>query len=138
VLRAVTAAAVAGLACLAAAGCDGDGGQKPRPISGPAKEAAAVVQRLQRATADRDFRTICRELFSRRVREQAGGRGCPRFVKRSAGDVRNPRIEIERITIRRDTASVRVVTRATGQAPAKETIELVRERGRFRISSLGG
>jgi hypothetical protein len=138
VLRAVTAAALAGLACLPAVGCGGDDGQKPRPISGPAKEAAAVVQRLQRATAERDFRVICRDLFSRRVRQQAGGRDCPRFVKRSAGDVRNPRIEVKDITIKRDTASVRVVTRATGQAPARETIELVREDGKFRIASLGG
>jgi hypothetical protein len=133
VLRAVTAGA---LACLVAAGCGGD--WKPRPISGPAKEAASVVQRLQEATAKRDWEAICRDLFSRRVREQAGGKDCPRFVKRQAGDVRKPRIEVKRITIRRDSASVRVVTRASGQAPAPETIELVREGGRFRIASLGG
>ncbi len=124
------------LACIV--GCGGDGGQKPRPISGPAKEAATVVQRLQDATAKRDFKTICRDLFSRRVREQAGGKDCPRFVKRQAGDVRRPRIEVRGITIRRDSASVRVLTRAAGQAPARETIELVREGGRFRIASLGG
>lgn len=95
------------------------------------------MKRLEVATARRDFDTICRELFSRRVRREAGGRGCARFVKRSAGGVRNPKIEVQRIAIRRNTASVRVITRATGQAPARETIELVRERGRFRIASLG-
>ena len=134
-LRAVPAAA---LACLVAAGCGSGGNQKPRPISGPAKQAALVVQRLQDATAKRDWGTICRDLFSRRVRDQAGGKDCPRLVKRQAGDVRKPRIEVKDITIRRHGASVRVVTRASGQAPAPETIELVRERGRYRIASLGG
>jgi hypothetical protein len=97
-----------------------------------------VVARLEAATAHRDFDTICRDLFSRRVREEAGGRGCPRFVKRSAGNVRNPKIQVKRITIKRNAASVSVVTRAAGQAPARETIELVRERGRLRIASLSG
>jgi hypothetical protein len=134
VLRAVTAAALAGVA---AVGCGGSGDRKAKPIRGPAKEAASVVQRLQRATAERDYKTICRDLFSRRVRDQAGGKDCPRFVKRQAGDVRNPRIEIKDITVRRSGASVRVETRASGQARAPETIELVREGGRFRIASLG-
>ena len=96
-----------------------------------------MVQRLQDATARHMYKTICRDLFSKRVREQAGGKDCPRFVQRQAGDVRNPRIEVKGITIKRGSASVRVVTRASGQAPAPETIELVREGGRFRIASLG-
>jgi hypothetical protein len=124
--------------CLFAAGCGGGGNGSPKPIQGPAKEAAAVVERLHTALVQRDYQTVCDLLLSAAERRQAGGDQCPSILAQSAGDLRNPRITIEGIEIARDHALVRVRTTAVGQAPARDVIRLVREGGRYRIASLGG
>jgi hypothetical protein len=128
------------VAVLAAAGlgaCGGDSGQE-REISRTAREVGATIAALERATARHDYQTICRELFSRAVREQAGGLDCPRRLRRTAGGVRRPRIVVESIAIRGTRAEAEVRTVAAGQAPARDRIELVREGGRWRVAALGG
>ena len=116
-------------------GCGG--GEEPDETRGDAKQAAQVVQSLNRAIAGRDFRLICDELFAAEVRAQAGGDDCPALLRRTTSGLSNPRIELTEIAVKGDRATVEVVTTARGQARAPDKIELVRERGRFRISALG-
>jgi hypothetical protein len=127
---------VAGL-CLLIAGCGSGEKRKPEPISGAAKEVASVVQRLQKATARRDFTTICDELLASPTRRQAGGEQCPDVLDQRARGVRRPRIRIQAIEIRGNEAQVRVRTTASGQAVVADVIRLVREHGSFRVLSLG-
>jgi hypothetical protein len=119
------------------AGCASGANRKPKPISGAAKEVATVVQRLERATAERDFRTICDRLLARPTRKQAGGEQCPDVLDQRARGVRRPRIRIQAIEIRGNEARVRVRTTATGQASVVDVLRLVRENGSFRVLSLG-
>jgi hypothetical protein len=125
-------------ACVLAAGCGGGKNPAPKPISGPAKEVADVVQRLQTATARRDFATICDDLLASATRRQAGGPDCARVLGERASDVRRPRIAIQAIEVDGARAQARVRTTARGQAAVIDVLRLVREDGRFRISSLGG
>ena len=126
------------LVTLAAAGCGGGDDSKPKPISGAPKQVADTVAALERATADRDFERVCTELFTSRVVEQMGGaRECPRVLRRSAAGVEEPRIQVRSIRVRGDQAAVVVTTTARGQAPANDTLQLVKEDGRFKIASLG-
>lgn len=120
-----------------AAGCGGGGSGPPKPISGPAKEVAQVVERLESATAKRDYVTICDDLLAGSTRQQAGGSECSAVLAARARGIRRPRIAIEGITIGGSQALVRVRTTAVGQAPVEDTIRLVREHGRYRIASLG-
>ncbi|MBA2506711.1 MAG: DUF3828 domain-containing protein [Thermoleophilaceae bacterium] len=126
---------VAALTVAALSACGGDE-EKPKPISGPAKQVAATITALERATAKRDFDTICDELLAAPVREQAGGGACPAQLRRTAAGVRDPRIAIRKIDIEGNKATVAVTTRARGQAPAEDTVVLVREEGQWRISQL--
>lgn len=130
---AVTAVGTAVAAVLA--GC-GDGDAEPRPIEGPAKEVAGVIERFERATADHDFATICTDLFTAAVRRRAGGERCAAVLAERGRRVERPRIVIERIEIRDRAATVRVTTTAGGQARVRDTIRLVREGGRYRIAAL--
>jgi hypothetical protein len=130
--RAITAALVAAAGI---AGCGSDT-EKPKPVEGPAKEVAATVQAFEAATARRDYRTVCRDLFSAEVRRRAGGPRCPSLLRRTAADVRDPRIRIRKITIVGDKATVEVTTTARGQAPARDSIALERSGSRWRISEL--
>ena len=124
-------------AALLASGCGGDGDDDP-DADALAKEASAVVEDLERAIAAREFERICADLLSAEVRRQAGGGECPAMLARTSAGVRRPRIEVDEIKIEGATATVKVETRARGQAPARDTIRLVREAGRYRISSLSG
>jgi hypothetical protein len=124
--------------CVLAAGCGGGKNPAPKAISGPAKEVADVVSRLERATAMRDFGTICNNLLASATRTQAGGADCVRVLGERAGGVRRPRIVIQAIEVAGNRAQARVRTSARGQAPATDVLRMVREGGRFRISSLGG
>jgi hypothetical protein len=120
-----------------AAGCGGDDKGSPKPISGPAKEVAGVVQRLEKATAQQDFATICDDLLSAATRRQAGGPDCVQVLGRRAADVKRPRILVQAIEVEGNRAQARVRTTATGQAATTDVIRMVRENGRFRITSLG-
>jgi hypothetical protein len=119
------------------AGCGGGSGDKPKPISGPAKDAAVVIQRLEKATAKQDFATICNDLLATATRRHAGGDQCADVLGQRARGVRHPRIRIRSIEVAGNQAVVRVRTTATGQAPVNDVIRLVKENGEFRVLSLG-
>jgi len=123
--------------CVFAAGCGGGGTSKPKPITGPAKQVAEVVQRFEKATARKDFTTICDDLLAASTRKQAGGAECPAVLEQRARGVSRPRIRIKAIEIQGDRAAVSVRTTAVGQASAADTISLVRENGGYRVLSLG-
>jgi hypothetical protein len=119
------------------AGCGGGKKPQPKPISGPAKEVAAVVAQLEKATAQKDFSTICDDLLAESTRKQAGGVDCPAVLEARARGVARPRIAIQGIEVQGERAQVRVRTTATGQAATIDVLRLVRENGRFRVIALG-
>jgi hypothetical protein len=129
--------ACAAFTCLLVAGCGGGESGKPKPISGAPKQIADLVQRLEKATAQRDFTTICDDLLAATTRRQAGGAECPDVLDQRARGVRRPRIRIQSIEVQGNQALARVRTTAAGQAPTSDVIRLVREQGRFRVLSLG-
>ena len=120
-----------------AAGCGGGDDGKPKPISGAAKDVAAVIKRLETATAKQDFTTICDGLLAAATRKQAGAEQCPSVLEQRARGVKRPRIVIQAIEVQGIRAQARVRTTATGQAATTDVIRLVRENGSFRVLSLG-
>jgi hypothetical protein len=129
--------ACAPLFCVLIAGCGGGGSGKPKPITGPAKDVATVIQRFEKATAARNFTAICDDLLAEATRKQAGGDSCPDVLDQRARGVRHPRIRIVSINVQGNRAQVRVRTTATGQDSTGDVINLVREKGSFRVLSLG-
>jgi hypothetical protein len=117
------------------AGCLG-ADEEAQPVTGAPREIAAVVQRLGQATAERDFATVCDELFTAAARERAGGDDCERLTRSAAEGVARPRIEVKAIHVEGRRARVEVATRATGQAEVSEVLELRRERGEWRVEAL--
>ena len=126
------------VALLFAPGCSLGGDEEPRPAGGAPREIADIVERLERATAERDFRTICQDLLTRAARERAGGGDCVRLTREAAEGVRRPRITIRAIRVEGDRAEVEVRTRATGQAVVEDVLDLRREDGEWRVEALAG
>jgi hypothetical protein len=106
------------------------------PARGAARDVAGVVDRLERATAAKDFRTVCEELFTAAARQRAGGDDCERLTRSAAEGIARPRIEMRSIHIRADVARVEVTTSAAGQAEVPNVLELRREEGRWRVEAL--
>jgi hypothetical protein len=96
-----------------------------------------VIEWLEKATAKRDFSTICNDLLASATRKQAGGDSCPDVLDQRARGVRRPHIRIQSIEVAGNEARVRVRTTATGQAAISDVIRLVRENGQFRVLELG-
>jgi hypothetical protein len=122
---------------LAPAGCSLGADEEPKRISGEAAQVALTVKRLERAIEQKDYATICKQLFTARARERAGGEECARQLRSAAEGVEQPRIEIERIDLKKDRATVKVRTEAEGQARVSDELELRRQGGRWLVEALG-
>jgi hypothetical protein len=135
----VKRASAAGVLVLAIlAGCSLGDEERPRQVTGAAREIEAVVDRLEEAVRVRDWPTICNEIFTPAARRRAGGPDCPRLLRSDAAGVRSPRIELVSIELKRGTALVRVRSRARGQPPLADVIELKRAADGYRVESLRG
>jgi len=118
-------------------GCSsGEDEAQPKPVKGAPKQVAEVIARLEKATAAGDLAAVC-ALFTRETRVRAGGSECAQSLSSRVGGVLRPSIRILSIKIGSTRSSVRIEAQASGQAPVQETIELVREDGRYLIDGLG-
>ena len=127
---------MATIVMLAPSGCSLGADDEPKPASGAPAQIADTVDRLQRAVAQQDFATICDQLFTAGARERAGGDECARQLRSAAEGVERPRIEVERIDVREDRATVRVRTEAEGQALVSDELQLRRQGGRWLVEAL--
>lgn len=129
--RGDTARCVATLVAAAAlAGCG----------SGPSDEQQ-VRQTLfdfAHAAARKNYRQVCRELLAPQLVEQVRqiGLPCEKALQRGLGDVRDPQVSVGRVVVHGDSASADVRSSAAGQAPSRDTVQLVKVDGRWRIASL--
>jgi Putative lumazine-binding len=113
-------------------GC-GDGGPTPE------QQVRSTVTEFGRATAAKDYQTLCDRLLAPALIEEVESIGLPCEVALRQGleDVREPRLTIGRVEVRDDRASAEVRTAAAGQEPSRDTLELVNVDGAWKISSLG-
>jgi hypothetical protein len=128
---------MATIVMLAPSGCSLGADEEPKRVSGEAAQVAVTVKRLERAVERKDFDTICEQLFTARARERAGGEECTRQLRSAVEGLEGPSIEIERIDLNKDRATVRVRTDAEGQARVTDELELRRQGGRWLVEALG-
>ena len=128
---------MATLAMLVPSGCSLGGDDEAKPASGAPAQVAATVDRLERAVAERDFATVCDQLFTTQARKRAGGDECARQLRSAAEGVERPSIEIEAIDVEGNRATVRVQTEAEGQARVSDELRLRRQGGRWLVEALG-
>jgi hypothetical protein len=114
------------------------GSQSAPPISGAPKDVVATVMQFETALAGRDWAGICNRLYTKRARASAGGARCVTTLAQSAGGLREPKVTIVSVTVKGQAATVVVSASVNGNAPVTDSIQLVREGGRFRIASAGG
>jgi Putative lumazine-binding len=123
---------LAAIALLVVAGC---GEQGPTPE----EQVRAKVAEFGRATAAKDYQTLCDRILAPSLIEEIKeiGLPCEVALRQGLGEVRDPRLTIGRVDVQGESASAQVRTSATGQAPSEDTLRLVNENGTWKISSLG-
>jgi hypothetical protein len=127
---------MAAVVMLAPMGCSLGADEEPQPVSGVPKEIAATVDRLGAAIAEQDYATVCGRLFTEGARRRAGGDDCVTQLRSAGEDVRRPVIRIRGIELKGNRATVKVATRAEGQALVNDTLELRREGGRWLVEAV--
>jgi hypothetical protein len=109
--------------------------------SGPSDEelVARTVTSFGRATAARDYGTLCDRLLAPALVDKVEqiGLPCTDAMRTALGGVKDPRLTVGKVTVRGDHASAEIRTSASGQAPSRDTLELQRVGGSWRITSLG-
>ena len=126
--RAVAALA---LAALVATGC---GESEPTDE----EQVRTTLTAFSRATAAKDYQALCDRLLAPSLIEDLKkiGLPCEIALQQGLGEVRQPRLIVGDVTVRGKNAVADVRTSAEGQAPSKDTIQLVRTEAGWRIASL--
>src|SRR4051795_6176122 len=109
--------------------------------SGPndSEQVHSVVERFGRASAAKDYQTLCDKLLAPKLVSQVESAGLPCEValKQGLGDVKAPTLTIGKIEVHGDTATAQVQSAAQGQPPSRDTLQLVRaDDDSWRIASL--
>ena len=90
---------------LAPSACSLGADEEAEPARGAPAGVAATVDRLERATAERDFAGICDDLLTRAARERAGGPDCARLLRSAGQGIRRPVTSTGRLPSQRPSSS---------------------------------
>jgi predicted small lipoprotein YifL len=120
------------LVLLVLAGC-GDAGPSPED------QVRTTVSDFGRATAAKDYRTLCDRLLAPQLVDKVTevGLPCETALEEGLGTVHDPHLTIGRVQVQGDHASAEIRTSAAGEEPSKDTLRLVNVNGTWKISSLG-
>ena len=118
------------LAALALAGC-GKGDQTAAAVR-------TTVEGFARATAARDYQSLCDRYFAPKLVDavEQAGLPCEAAIRPEFGATEKPTLVIRSVKVDGNSAQAAVHTDAANQPPADATIALVRVEGAWRIRSL--
>jgi hypothetical protein len=94
-----------------------------------------ALARFEKASADKDYQTLCDKLLASSYVRQTASSGLPCEVALRTGleDVQNPTLQVVSVEVKGDRAAARVRGSAAGQVPAEDVYTLIREDGEWRI-----
>ena len=102
------------------------------------EQVRETLDRYAVATRDKDYQTICDELYARDLvdRVRAAGLPCEVALRTGLEDRQNPRLEVQGVEVSGDQALARVRSTAAGEVPSVDTVRLIKEDGDWRVASL--
>jgi len=109
---------------------------KPGPNDGEA--VSETLDSYAAATRDKDYQTICDDLYAEDLvdRVRAAGLPCEVALRTGLEDRQNPRLEVLGVEVNGDRALARVRSTAGGEVPSTDLVRLVKEDGGWRVASL--
>ncbi|MBW3608619.1 MAG: nuclear transport factor 2 family protein [Actinobacteria bacterium] len=109
-----------------------------RPGPDDSEQVSETLDRYAEATRDKDYQTICDDLYAEDLVERVRAAGLPCEVALRTGleDRQNPRLEVLGVEVNDDQALARVRSTAGGEVPSTDLVRLVKEDGDWRVASL--
>jgi hypothetical protein len=109
--------------------------------SGPSDEqqVRSTVDAFRKATLAKDYSKMCKQLLAPSLVEKVTTAGLPCEVALSKGldAVQDPKLSIGAIKVDGDKATADIRTSAAGEEPSRDTLDLTKINGQWRIASLG-
>jgi hypothetical protein len=138
-MRKLIAAGMAATVATGLAACGDSGPKHPTQAQDQAAVRGTLTE-LERATAARDYRGLCDQVLARALvrRVASAGLPCETALKVGLNGVRQPHLQVSAVKVRGNRALAQVYSGATGQKDGTDVVELVRERGTWRVTSLAG
>ena len=104
----------------------------------PTQAVHDAVDRFGKAVADKDYQELCDNLLAANLKDalEQSGVPCELALKTGFGSVKDPKIAVKTVAVNGDRALVSVHSTAANERPSDDTIALVKEKGKWRISSL--
>jgi hypothetical protein len=136
--RRIVVAALAAACVVAGCGADEEGVVDGGP--GADQQVRTAVAKFGIATRAKDYQEICGQLLADALVQKIEGVGlpCEAALQRGLGDVKNPTLEINEVSISHGRALVSIHTTAQGQPPSDDALQLVLEGRDWKIASLAG
>jgi hypothetical protein len=104
----------------------------------PTEAVHNTVDRFGKAVASHDYQELCDNLLAANLKNALEARGvpCELALKTGFGDAKNPKISIKTVAVNGNRALVSVHSTAANQPASDDTLGLVNEHGKWKISSL--
>ncbi|MDX6676639.1 MAG: hypothetical protein QOE31_691 [Solirubrobacteraceae bacterium] len=109
---------------------------KPGPDSD--KQVRDTLDRYAQATRDKDYQTLCDDLYASALVERIRSAGLPCEVALKTGleERRNPQLRVLAVEVTGDQAAAKVRSTAIGEVASVDTVRLLKEGDGWRVSSL--
>ena len=109
---------------------------KPGPDDN--KRVREALDKYAKATREKDYQTICDDLYADDLLERVRAACLPCEVALRTGleDRQNPQLQVQAVEVNGDQALAKARASASGEVPAVVTIRLVREGDDWRVASL--
>ena len=109
-----------------------------RPGPNDSEAVRATLDDYAAATRDKDYQTICDNLYAKDLvdRVRAAGLPCEVALQTGLEDRQNPRLQVLGVEVNGDQALARVRSTAGGEVPSTDLVRLIREDGGWRVASL--
>lgn len=111
------------------------GAVKLRGGTDDAKLVRQTLERYATASRNKDYQTLCDDLFASSYVKQTASTGLPCEValRTALEDVHDPTLKVLSVDVNGDHAAARVTGSAAGQVPGAAVYTLVRENGSWKI-----
>ena len=104
----------------------------------PTQQVHDAVDAFGKAVADHDYQKLCDKLIASNLIDALEARGvpCELALKTGFDSVKDAKLSVRTVAVNGDKALVTVHSTAANQKPSDDTLALVKEKGKWKISEL--
>ncbi len=109
---------------------------KPEPSS--EEQVRETLDRFAAATREKDYQTLCDDLYAEDLveRSRAAGLPCEVALRTGLEDRQNPQLRVISVEVDGDRALAQVRSTAVGEVPSTDTVGLEKDGDDWKVSSL--